>query len=149
MDFNIKTLDAKNTPASIKTGCIVVGIYESRALSDAAKALDGKGDITAAVESGDMSGKTGSKLLLRKVEGIAAERVLLVGLGKEELAEKDFKSAIKAAADALAVRGAADAVIALPFGEVKGRDASWAVHAAVVAMREQAYRFDRIGRAHV
>jgi len=27
MDFNIKTLDAKNTLASIKTGCIVVGIH--------------------------------------------------------------------------------------------------------------------------
>src|SRR6185437_721569 len=119
MDFNIKTLDAKNTLASTKTGCIVVGIYESKALSAAAKALDGKGEITDAVKSGDMTGKTGSKLLLRKVAGVAAERILLVGLGKEDGSEKDYKSAIKSAADALAVRGAADAVIALPFDAVK------------------------------
>ncbi len=144
MDFNIKTLDAKNTLASTKTGCIVVGIHESKALSAAAKALDGKGEITAAVKSGDISGKTGSKLLLRKVAGVAAERVLLVGLGKDELGDKEYKGAVKAAADALAVRGAADAVIALPFGDIKGRDAAWAVHTAVVTLREHAYRFDSL-----
>jgi leucyl aminopeptidase len=144
MDFSIKTLDAKNTIAAIKTGCIVVGVYDNHKLSPAAQALDGKGEISAAVKSGDISGKSGSKLLLRKLDGVAAERVLLVGLGKEEIVEKDYKSAIKSTADVLAVRGAADAVIALPFDAVVDRDASWALQSAVLTVRDNAYRFDTL-----
>ena len=144
MDFSIKTIDAKNTITAIKTGCIVVGIYESKKLSPAAQALDGKGEISAAVKSGDITGKAGSKLLLRKLEGVTAERVLLVGLGKEEISEKDYKSAIKATSDVLAIRGAADAVVALPFDDVKDRDLVWALQSAVLSVRESGYRFDTL-----
>ena len=71
MDFSIKTFDAKNTLAQVKTGCIVVGIFENRKLSQAAQALDRKGDITAAVKSGDISGKPGTTLLMRGSYGLA------------------------------------------------------------------------------
>ena len=81
MDFSIKALDAKNTIASAKSGCIVVGVFENKKLSKAAKALDGAGEITAALKSGDITGKAGTTLLLRGLKGAAAERVLLVGLG--------------------------------------------------------------------
>src|SRR3989449_8590808 len=50
-------------------------------LTQAARAVDqaSKGAVRAALR--DLSGKTGSTLLLRGLPGIAAERVLLVGLG--------------------------------------------------------------------
>ncbi|MGI4849948.1 MAG: M17 family peptidase N-terminal domain-containing protein, partial [Janthinobacterium lividum] len=83
MDFSIKTFDSKAGPASTKTGCIVVGVFENMKLSSAATALDISGQISAAVKSGDISGKPGSTMLLRGLEGIPAERILLVGLGKE------------------------------------------------------------------
>jgi leucyl aminopeptidase len=36
MDFSTKTLDAKNALTGVKTGALVVGIYENRKLSKAA-----------------------------------------------------------------------------------------------------------------
>jgi leucyl aminopeptidase len=144
MDFSIKSLDAKNTITAIKTGCIVVGVYENKKLSPSAQALDSKGEISAAVKSGDISGKAGSTLLVRKPDGVAAERVLLVGLGKDEVSDKDFNSAVQAVARVLASLGAADAVLALPLDGVKDRDAAWVLRAAVLAIRESAYRFDTL-----
>jgi leucyl aminopeptidase len=145
MDFSIKTFDAKNGAAQLKTGCIVVGVFENKKLSTAAQQLDGKGVITAAVKSGDISGKAGTSLLLRDVEGVAAERVLLVGFGKEPpIGEKEFLSAIQATARALATIGSPDATLALPFDEVRERDSAWALRSAVLAARENLYRSDSL-----
>ena len=142
MDFSIKTFDAKTGVASIKTGCAVVGVYENKKLSDAARALDSKGEISAALKTGDITGKPGSTLLLHHLKGVA-DRVLLVGLGKdEEIAEKDFSVAVKATAKVLTTLGANDAVIALPMTTVKARDLAWSVLTTILAMREGDYRFD-------
>lgn len=69
MDFSIKAFDTKNTIASAKAGCIAVAVFENKKLSQAAKALDQGGEITAALKSGDITGKPGSTLLLRGVGG--------------------------------------------------------------------------------
>ena len=145
MDFSIKTIDAKSASTAhkaIKTGCIVVGVYENKKLSAAATGLDKSGDIAAALKSGDITGKAGTSLLLRKLADVAAERVLLVGLGEEAAAvnEKAYNLAVQAAARTLAGLGANDAVIALP--EVKDRDLSWSIRSTVVAFRESIFRAD-------
>ena len=143
MDFSIKAFDAKNTVASAKSGCVVVGVFENKKLSKAAKALDSAGEITAALKSGDITGKAGTSLLLRGLKGATAERVLLVGLGNDEnVGEKAFGSAVGAAFKALGAIGSADAIIALPLDEVKGRDANWAIRSAVLAGRDAVYRTD-------
>ena len=143
MDFSIKPIDAKTGLAGIKTGCIAVGVFEDKKQSPAARELDRKGQISAALKSGDITGKPGSTLLLRGIDGVAAERVLLVGLGKDEpLTEKNFLSAVQAAARVFSSLGANDGAFALPLDEVKNRDGSWTVCAAVLAMREASYRYD-------
>jgi len=143
MDFSIKAFDAKNTIASAKTGCIAVAVFENKKLSQAAKALDSAGEITAALKSGDITGKPGTALLLRGLKGAAAERVLLIGLGADEaVSEKSFASGVQAAVKAFSSLGAADAIIALPLEEVKERDAAWAIRAVVQAGRESIYRTD-------
>jgi leucyl aminopeptidase len=143
MDFSIKTIDAKTGVAALKTGCIAVGVFEDKKLTQAARELDQKGGITAALKSGDITGKAGSTLLLRGVDGVAAERVLLVGLGNQEsISEKDYQTAVQSIARVFASLGTNDAVIALPLDGVKDRDASWAVRCAVLAARDGAYRFD-------
>ena len=97
MDFSIKTIDAKTSIAAVKTGCLVVGVFENRKLSAAAASIDKNGAITAALKSGDLSGKPGTTLLLRGLQGIAAERVLLVGLGDDEsIKDKHFTQAAQA-----------------------------------------------------
>ena len=143
MDFSIKTFDAKTTIVAVKTGCIAVGVYENKKLSSEAQALDSNSAISAAIKSGDLSGKPGSTLMLRNLTGVAAERVLLVGLGKNEsISEKDFSSALHAVIKAFAMLGANDALIALPCEAVKGRDAAWLVQSAVLAAHDGAYRSD-------
>jgi leucyl aminopeptidase len=143
MDFSIKAFDTKNTISSAKTGCVAVAVFENRKLSQAARALDGAGAITAALKSGDISGKSGSTLLLRGLDGVAAERVLLVGFGNADgISEKSFAGAVQAALKVFATLGAADAIIALPLDEVKERDANWAIRAVVAAGRDSIYRSD-------
>ncbi|GGB95103.1 putative cytosol aminopeptidase [Oxalicibacterium flavum] len=145
MDFSIKPLDAKNGFATLKTGCIAVGVFDDKTLSAPARALDAKGEILAALKSGDITGKPGSTLLLRGVAGVAAERVLLVGLGKSgTVSEKDFLSALQAGARAFTSLGAADAVVALPLDVVAGRDATWAIGSFILAARDGAYRSDTL-----
>jgi leucyl aminopeptidase len=143
MDFSIKSFDAKNTIATSKTGVIAVGVFENKKLSGAARELDAKGALSTALKSGDISGKAGSTLLLRNLDGVAADRVLLVGLGKEEaISEKDFGSALEAVAKCFANLGAAEGTIALPLEGVKQRDTAYALHAIVMALHDQAYRSD-------
>jgi leucyl aminopeptidase len=142
MDFSIKAFDTKNTLAAAKSGCIAVAVYENKKLSQAAKALD-QGEITAALKSGDITGKPGSTLLLRGVTGAAAARVLLVGLGADDIAsEKSFTSAVTATLKAFATIGSADAIIALPMLDVKARDLAWTMRCIVTAAVEGEFRTD-------
>jgi leucyl aminopeptidase len=143
MDFSTKTFDGKNPLVQAKTGCIAVGVFENKKLSEAAKALDLKGVITAAVKSGDITGKPGTTLLMRSIDGIAAERILLVGLGKDQpIGSKDFQTVMQSVARTFASLGANDAVAALPFDEVVERELGWALCNSVLALRENLYRFD-------
>ena len=142
MDFSIKSFDAKNPAGALKTACLVIAVFEDGKLSAAAKKLDDKGELSAAIKSGDISGKPGSTLLLRHPSG-PVERILLVGLGKQDaVTDKNFNSALQAVARVLATLGGNDAVIALTVEEIKDRDLSWAIRGGVLALREQAYRFD-------
>jgi len=145
VDFSIKTIDAKSALTAhkaIKTGCIVVGVFENKKLSAAAAGLDKHGAIAAALKSGDITGKIGSSLLLRNIADIAAERVLLVGLGEEgsTVTEKAYQQAVQAAARTLLNLGSNDVVLALP--NIKDRDISATVRGAVIAFRESIFRAD-------
>ena len=143
MDFSIKAFDTKNTIASAKAGCVAVAVFENKKLSQAAKAFDQDGEITAALKSGDITGKPGSTLLLRGLAGSSAARVLLVGLGADEpVSEKSFASAVAATLKAFSQLGAADAIIALPMTDVKERDMAWAVRTIVCAAHESEFRTD-------
>ncbi|MFK3738631.1 leucyl aminopeptidase [Massilia sp. TN1-12] len=143
MDFSIKAFDTKNTLAAAKSGCVAVAVYENKKLSEAAKALDASGAIAAAVKSGDISGKPGSTLLLRGVAGVSAARVLLVGMGADDVAtEKTLSTAVSATLKVFASLGAQDAIIAFPLENVKGRDVAWGVRAIVVAANEAEFRTD-------
>ena len=143
MDFSIKAFDTKNTIASAKAGVVAVAVFENKKLSQAAKALDGSGEITAALKSGDISGKAGTTLLLRGVKGAGAERVLLVGMGSDDaVSEKNFASGVSATLKAFSGLGTSDAIIALPMTEVKERDVNWAIRCVVQSAHEAAFRTD-------
>ena len=141
MEFSIKTL----SPEAAKTGCVVLGVYSEKELSAPAKRVDqrAKGALRAALA--DLSGKTGSTLLLRGLPNVAAERVLLVGLGaKKDFAEGAYRDAVRAAANALRELSAKDAALFLVDLKVKERALSWNLRQAVAAIREAFYRFEEL-----
>ncbi len=142
MDFSIKAFNTKNAIAQHKSSCIAVGVFEGGKLSAAAKALDQKGVLSAAVKSGDITGKPGTTLLVHRSSG-PAKRVLLVGLGAQDgVTDRSFLSAVQAVARVFATLGSSDGVLALPLDAVKGRDAHWALRAEVTALRESVFRAD-------
>ena len=140
VEFSIKTL----SPETAKTGCVVVGVYQESELSPAARRLDqaSKGALKKAL--GDISGKTGSTLLLRALPGVAAERVLLVGLGEKETKEAAYRDAVRAAANALKELDVKDAALFLVDMKIDSRPLSWNVRHAVLGVREALYRFDQL-----
>lgn len=145
MDFSIKTASEKNTLMTTRAGCIAVGVFENKQLSQAAAELDTAGEITAALQSGDISGKPGSTLLLRNIKGVTAQRVLLVGLGSEtSISAKDFSASAKSIAQVFSSLGAKDALIAIPLFDIKGKDISWAMRSLVFSLYEKAYRSDSL-----
>jgi leucyl aminopeptidase len=137
-------------PQTARAGCVVVGVFERRRLSGPAASLDraAKGYLAGVLGSGDMDGKAGTTLLLQKVPGVAAERVLLVGLGaQEKFREKQYREAAQSAMRALNGTGAGDAALYLGELPVGRRDAAWKAAHAVTIARESAYRFSRMKSA--
>jgi leucyl aminopeptidase len=130
----------------------VVGVFEGGKLSKAAQVLDkaAKHAISDLIANGDMTGKASSTLLLHKLSGIVAERVLLVGLGKAgELDNKTSVEILGATLKALNATAARDAALFITDDGV-GKDAAtstssgqaWIVKQAVFAAAEQAFRAD-------
>jgi leucyl aminopeptidase len=125
--------------------CLVLGVFEPRALAPAWQAHpDTRRYVAGVLDSGDMDGKAGSSLMLRGVPAFGGERLLLVGLGKEEeFGDKAYLAAIRAAVEALRASGATDATLALTRIPVEKRSPAWRVRQAAMAACETLYRFDR------
>ncbi|EAR60322.1 leucyl aminopeptidase [Neptuniibacter caesariensis] len=112
MDFEIVSGDI----SSLETECLIVAIEADNALSPAAKAADeaSSGYISEILSGGDISGKTAQTLLLHKVPGLAAKRVLLLGLGKEDdRNNRSYRKVVKAAMGIVKSTGVSSATFAL------------------------------------
>ena len=141
MEFSIKTL----SPETAKTGCIVLGVYAEKELTAPARRVDQRSRGALRRALADLSGKTGSTLLLRALPNVAAERVLLVGLGaRKEFGEAAYRDAVRAAANALRELGAKEAALFLVDLKVNDRALSWNLRQAVLGTREAFYRFDQL-----
>src|SRR6202162_4254530 len=143
MEFTIKS----GSPEKQRSACVVVGVFDNRKPSLSAELIDRSsgGYIGEIIRRGDMEGKLGSTLLLHNVKGTLADRVLLVGLGKErDFREREFRSAIRAAVRLLNETGSYEAVVYLTEEKVKRREVAWRVEHAVVVAMEAVYRFDRM-----
>ncbi|MDD3765247.1 MAG: leucyl aminopeptidase [Nevskiales bacterium] len=141
MEYFVKS----GNPEKQRVACVIVGIYERRSPSEAASVIDGVGEgaIASVMRRGDMDGKLGTTLVLHNVPGIFADRVMLVGLGRERsFDETAFRKANVAAARALRNTGSIDAVSYLTHLTVKGHDFQWNVAQALLATRDTYYRFD-------
>jgi leucyl aminopeptidase len=148
VEFSIRAL----APQGAKTGCLVLGVYQAGAaqppvLTRAAAAADraARGRLSEVLARGDLRAKAGATLLLQRVAGLAAERVLLVGLGEQkEFKEAAYRDAVRGAASALRELGARDAVLYLTDLKVGRRSPAWNVRHAVSGVNDVFYRFDQL-----
>lgn len=143
MEFTVKS----GSPEKQRTACIVVGVYEARRLSPSAEQLDQASDgaLSSIVRRGDMEGRTGDALLLHSVPHLAAERVLLIGCGRErELDDNRFRQLCAESVRRLDSTGSAEAISFLTELHVKGRDLNWKIEQAILAARDTLYRFEEL-----
>ena len=100
MEFNLK----HNSADSARGACQIITVTQARKLSASGLKVDKacKGFLSSILKRGDMEGKAGQTLLLPSVPGLAVQRVLLVGCGKEsDMNERSFTRIIGSVASAL------------------------------------------------
>jgi leucyl aminopeptidase len=142
MDYTV----SRGAASAHRTACLVAGVYQGGKLPPATKALDksSAGKLGKSLGRG-FKGEAGQTSILFGLRGIRAERVLLVGLGRE----KDFGPAALRKAAAAAVHGLAKAGIsqaATLFADLAGQslDVATLARTLVEASEHAAYRFDRM-----
>ncbi|MEO7161221.1 MAG: leucyl aminopeptidase [Polaromonas sp.] len=131
MDFELKTL-TRTLICSEKADALMVLIPEGMSAGDDALSLL----AALAIKSGDLELKPGKLLSAYRTPGIAATRVLLVGVG--DASPKNIRTAVNAAMGALKTSNAQRAVLCL---SALGKIQPETVRAAVVACSEAAYAY--------
>ena len=134
----------RDAPAAVITDCVVVGAFADNTLTPSGSTLDSAsgGRISALIERGDASGKTGKTTMLHDLPGITAPRVLMVGLG--EAAKFGVPQYLKATADAaraLKDGPVTQALFTLSDATVKHRDGGWAIRQAAIVADHACYRY--------
>jgi len=143
MEFNIKS----GHPEKQRTACVVVGVYEPRRLSEVARQIDevSQGHLSSILRRGDLEGKPGQTLLLHNVPGTLADRVLLVGCGRErELGDSQYRKIITKAILTLHETGSMETVCYLTELNVRGRDTAWRIRHAIETAQATLYSFDQL-----
>ncbi len=147
MEFSIKN----GNPEKQKADCVIVGIFEGgkpedAKLSESAKIIDATANkaISAVLKTGDFEGKLNATLVLHGLTGLAATRVMLVGLGKQaEFSEKHYRQAARAAVKAMPA-GVANASFYLTELAIKKSDVQTKVAALVEVAMDATYQVNAI-----
>jgi leucyl aminopeptidase len=142
MEFIVKSV----RPETLKTATLVLPVGEGRRLGEIGKAVDAAcaGAISALLKRGDLAGKLGQTLLAHNLAGLKAERILLVGSGKDsELSDRQLRKLLAATYAVLKTLGGSDAALALQDPQVKGRDTYGKARLTVETLADGGYQFDR------
>ncbi|MDH3327029.1 MAG: leucyl aminopeptidase [Gammaproteobacteria bacterium] len=143
MEFGSKV----SSPEKVKTACIIVPVFESGKLSSSTKQLNDHADnyLTNIIKKGDIKGKIGQTLLVHNIPGINADRVLLVGCGKEkDLTDISFRKICSATILAIKTVNAIEAICCLAELNLKDRDLSWKITQAVKVFQASEDRTDTL-----
>lgn len=143
MEFNVKS----GSPEKQRTSCLVLPVYFSRKLSRSAEEIDkvSDGTLSSLLRRGDMDGKLGQIHVLHNVPGTLAERIMLVGCGKErELNERNLNKIIAAVCSGLGNTGATEVYSYLTELSIKGRDIGWKLRHMAIQINSNAYSFDQL-----
>ncbi len=118
----------KGNLAKMRTPCLVLGIYENGVLTDSARKIDGacNGSLKKILQRGDITGKPNQVMLLHDLPGIAATRVLLLGLGDPDTMDAArFIGIARSLGAQLNTLAARHALCCLLEVNCEGRNSNW------------------------
>jgi len=142
MEFSTSTATALH---SLKTQALAVGVFQDGVLSPAAEALDqaSQGAIRAVVQS-EFDAAPGSSLTLHAPAGVAAARVILLGLGaRDRLKAATLAQAHQTFAAYCVRAGVATAVSTLCALDCPDADPADCARTAARLVSAAAYRYDQ------
>ena len=126
ISYSAKHLD----PVKAHSHCLVVGCSEGLVLSPAAKAINeaDAGQLLTLLKREKFQGKAGQSLLLLNPQGIAAERLLVLGLGAQNegaIGADNYRKAVQKISEALKPTPCRELAVFLADTPVAGQDISW------------------------
>ena len=148
--MNVESIEFRSlatAPTSTPTGCLIVGLFAARELKQQAWIAEvdraSGGLISELRAAQELPSGTGKTLMLHKPAGLAASRLLIVGLGKpERFDDIAFARAARGAGTALRASRATDAICLLPQIEVEGRDTEWKTLQSALALDHADYIYE-------
>lgn len=143
MEFTVKSVDAQRQ----RSACLIIGVYEEHQLTPSGKAIDKltHGALRKQLARGDLSGRNGQRLFLYDLPGLLAQRILLIGCGKQSgLSVSQYRAVIGAAIQALTDAGIKEAISYLAEVEVIARSSAWKIQQGSEAVIYNLYRFTQL-----
>ncbi|WWO95516.1 MAG: leucyl aminopeptidase [Candidatus Dasytiphilus stammeri] len=145
MHFSIQQTNLKTNPQN--SDCLVIGVFESRKLSDSAKMLDEISNlyISTLLLQGDLLGKIGQYLLLYNIPNIPSKRILLIGCGNEHQLNRDhYQTIINNMIKILNETGSKEVLLFLADDlDIKYFNTYWKIRQAVETIKNALYVFDK------
>lgn len=133
---------------TLQSHCLVVGVYSGKEvkLSASAAQIDKASDkgISSIAKRGDINGEKGSTLMLYDLDGIRAQRVMLVGLGKEGSVDAStLRNAAANAATLASKQGISSIDLALFDKKYARMESGRVVRHVVEAVDHTLYKYDK------
>ena len=134
-------------PSRRAADCVIVGIFDRGKLGVAASDIDSasSGEIRRLIRSGDISSELGSSVVLTRLAGVKAPRVVVVGLGKSSaFGAKQFRKAVAAAAAVVSKTKAKQVLNGLTLETVAKTSRYYLARHSAEAIGEILYRFNKM-----
>jgi leucyl aminopeptidase len=142
MNFTVKRGSLEKQPSD----CLVIGVFENNQLSDTAEKIDKISHRYLSKllkKTPDFRGKVCETQFLYQVPGIRANRILLVGCGKNTTVTiQDFRKIMIASIQAIEDAAITKAIDFLTELKIEDRSQSWKIKFSVEIFRDILYSFD-------
>src|SRR5690606_30446082 len=141
MEFSTQTTASLH---QIKTAALAIGVYADGELSPAADIIDrASAHAVRDIVKTEFRGRTGATLVLRALPGVTAQRVVLVGLGKQsEYNARAHAAAEQAFAAACVAARLTEGVSTLAANPIADVDVRARTRAAAIAAGAATYHYD-------
>jgi len=146
MQFTTRT----DSISQLSTDALIIGIAVDQPFEGALEQINhaSEGLLEQLDQAGELPRKTGKTLVLHRPRGLAAARLIVVGLGKaDKLDGVVFVKAALAAGKALRQSRAANAHCLLSETPVRGRDRDWVTRHTALALAHSNYIYSATKKA--